>query len=413
MAIQNDNVINYNESYNPIMGCFLMKNTALKVSRQLGIHGRTGAEHDQRQQIAFCRDLAIDDSRPHLVMSKQRLRENAQRFMTAMPRVRPHFAVKSNPHQDVLRSFKDEGVHFEIASSAELDALMALGCSMDTVFYSNPIKCPTSIRYAASKGVLWYAVDSVEEVQKIADIKPDAKLYIRTEVSNEGSTWPLAGKFGANTQEIDDIISCSKSLAMQLCGVTFHVGSQCNNKDNWVSGIRLSKTIFDKLIKNGFVPELLNLGGGYPLQLTGDEPTIEEIGAVINKALESVPEHIQIMAEPGRFLVGSAGCLLSQVVGIASRGRHRWLYLDTGVYGGLLELSQNFPARIFSDRKGEQGEWTLAGPTCDAIDVLGKHQLPANMQVEDRVYVPNMGAYSTSCSTEFNGFPAPAVAFVD
>lgn len=390
-----------------------MKNTALELSADLDSVAQSSFEKDQRQQITFCRNLASDFSCPLLVMSKQRLRDNAQRFMTAMPRVRPHFAVKSNPHPEVLSCFKDEGVYFEIASSAELDALTELGCSMDSVFYSNPIKCPASIRYAASKGVIWYAVDSVEEVQKIAEIKPDAKLYIRTEVSNEGSAWPLAGKFGANSKEIDDIIACCKKLAMQLSGVTFHVGSQCNNKDNWVSGIRLSVAIFEKLMAHDFVPELLNLGGGYPLQLTGEEPTIEEIGAVINKELQSVPEHIQIMAEPGRFLVGSAGCLMSQVVGIASRGEQRWLYLDTGVYGGLLELSQNFPASVFSDRTGEQGEWTLAGPTCDAIDVLGKHQLPLNMHVEDRVYVPNMGAYSTSCSTEFNGFPAPGVAFAD
>ena len=390
-----------------------MKSLAAKVTNRFNLVSANKVEKDQRQQIAFCRDYSEHYSHPLLVMSKDKLRENAQRFKAAMPRVRPHFAVKSNPHPDVLKIFQDESVCFEIASSAELDALIKLNCSMETVFYSNPIKCPSSIKYAASKGVNWYAVDSVEEVLKIASIKPNAKLYIRIEVSNEGSTWPLAGKFGANPQEIEDIITCCKELNMQLCGVTFHVGSQCNNLENWVSGIRSATALFNQLIQHGFEPELLNLGGGYPLQLTGQEPSIEEIGAVINKALESIPDHIQIMAEPGRFLVGSAGCLLSQVIGTASRNKHRWLYLDTGVYGGLLELSQNFPARIFCDRTGEQGEWTLGGPTCDAIDVMGKHKLPKNIQVEDKVYIPNMGAYSTSCSTDFNGFPAPVVSFVD
>lgn len=390
-----------------------MKNIAVDLKNRSNLACVNKVEMDQRQQIALCRNHSQHYRHPLLVMSKDRLRENVRRFKAAMPRVRPHFAVKSNPHHDVLKCFKDEDVYFEIASSAELDALLELGCCMETVFYSNPIKCPRSIKYAANKGVNWYAVDSVEEVLKIASIKPNAKLYIRIEVSNKGSTWPLAGKFGANVKEIEDIINCCKDFDMQLCGVTFHVGSQCNNLDNWISGIGLAKDIFKNLTEHGFNPELLNLGGGYPLQLTGQEPSIEEIGTVINKALESVPEYIQIMAEPGRFLVGSAGCLLSQVIGTASRDKRRWLYLDTGVYGGLLELSQKFPARIFSDRTGEQGEWTLGGPTCDAIDVMGKHKLPMNMQVEDRVYIPNMGAYSTSCSTDFNGFPAPTVCFVD
>ena len=390
-----------------------MENMAVNVTNRFNLVSANKVEKDQRQQIAWCRDHSQDYTHPLLVVSKDRLRENARRFKAAMPRVRPHFAVKSNPDLDVLKCFKDEDIYFEIASSAELDALLKLNCSMETVFYSNPIKSPSSIRYAASKGVNWYAVDSVEEVLKIASIKPNAKLYIRIEVSNKGSTWPLAGKFGANAKEIEDIITCCKELTMQLCGVTFHVGSQCSNLDNWVSGIQLAKALFEQLIQHGFEPELLNLGGGYPLQLTGEEPSIEDIGAVINKALQSMPDHVQIMAEPGRFLVGSAGCLLSQVIGTASRNENRWLYLDTGVYGGLLELSQNFPARIFSDRTGEQDEWTLGGPTCDAIDVMGKHKLPKNIQIEDKVYIPNMGAYSTSCSTDFNGFPAPVMAFVD
>lgn len=390
-----------------------MNNTVENFSRKFVSDQPPMLAEDQAQQVAWCRDLEPQYISPLLVMSKQRLRENARRFTAAMPRVRPHFAVKSNPDKEVLNYFSQQGIFFEIASSAELDALIELDTCIDTVFYSNPIKSPASIKYAAGKGVNWYAVDSVEEVQKIAAIKPDAKLYIRIEVSNEGSSWPLAGKFGADSQVVNKIIRQCKRSAMQLCGITFHVGSQCSNVDNWVAGIRSAKSIFNKLILNGFSPELLNLGGGYPLQLTGDEPTIEEIGAIINRELASLPEHIQVMAEPGRFLVGSAGCLMAQVVGLATRNKQRWLYLDTGVYGGLLELSQNFPATIFSDRTGEQCQWTLAGPTCDAIDVLGQHQLPVNMQVEDRVYIPNLGAYSTCCASQFNGFPAPTIYFVD
>ena len=369
-------------------------------------------DEDIRQQVSFSSAEAAGYSEPLLVMSEQRLRKNVRRFMQAMPRVRPHYAVKANSNPAILEIFRQEGTCFEIASSAELDALLALGVPAEEVFYSNPIKSPTAVKYAAAKGVRWYSVDSTEELEKIAAIAPQAKLYIRIEVSNEGSSWPLAGKFGASRTGIAAIIATALQYQLNLCGVTFHVGSQCTNINNWLEGIRSAKTIFEQMIAKGFTPELLNLGGGYPVQLTPADPTIEDIAAAINDELESLPESIQVMAEPGRYFVGSAGCLVSQVVGVATRDQSRWLYLDTGFYGGLMELEQGFALTLVSQRTGAAELWSLAGPTCDSIDVLGKHYLPATMQAEDLVFLPNMGAYSASCACDFNGFPVPKMLLV-
>lgn len=369
-------------------------------------------DDDIRQQVSFSSAEAAGYSEPLLVMSEQRLRNNVRRFMQAMPRVRPHYAVKANSNPAILEIFRQEGTCFEIASSAELDALLALGVPAEEVFYSNPIKSPTAVKYAAAKGVRWYSVDSTEELEKIAAIAPQAKLYIRIEVSNEGSSWPLAGKFGASRTGIAAIIATALQYQLNLCGVTFHVGSQCTNINNWLEGIRSAKTIFEQMIAKGFTPELLNLGGGYPVQLTPADPTIEDIAAAINDELESLPESIQVMAEPGRYFVGSAGCLVSQVVGVATRDQSRWLYLDTGFYGGLMELEQGFALTLVSQRTGAAELWSLAGPTCDSIDVLGKHYLPATMQAEDLVFLPNMGAYSASCACDFNGFPVPKMLLV-
>jgi len=385
--------------------------TPLPISAQT--EGRLMAEEDVRAQIAFSADYAENYHDPVLVVSRQRLRRNAQCFMAALPRVRPHFAVKANPDTEILSIFHEQGTCFEVASIAEIDAMLKLGASMETVFYSNPIKSPVSIKHAAANGIVWYCVDTPEEVEKIAAIKPDAKLYLRIKVSNEGSSWPLAGKFGASPKGVDAVIEICKKLDMQLSGVTFHVGSQCTNVNNWVEGIRAAKAIFTQLSAQGFSPELLNLGGGYPLQFSGQEPSIEDIAAVINPELDLLPDSIQVMAEPGRYLVGSAGCLISQVVGIATRDDDRWVYLDAGFYGGLMELSQNFPGTLVSQRTGEAGVWTMAGPTCDSIDVMGRHRLPVNTKAEDIIFMPNLGAYCTTCACDFNGFPAPSMRMVD
>ena len=373
---------------------------------------RLSAENAIRQQVAHCSPQVKKYSGPVLLMSEQRLRSNVRGFMAAMPRVRPHFAVKANPDAEILRIFKEEGTYFEIASMAELEAMIELGVDVETVFYSNPIKSPAAIQHAAGNGVMWFAVDTPEEIIKIAAIKQDAKLYLRIEVSNEGSAWPLAGKFGASPKGVDALIKTAKKQDVQIAGVTFHVGSQCTNVNNWVEGIRSAKRIFKKLHDNGFSPELLNLGGGYPLQFTGDEPTIEEIALVINQELLFIPDSIQVMAEPGRYFVGSAGCLISQVIGLATRDDHRWMYLDTGVYGGLMELAEGFPFIMVSQRTGEPAIWTMAGPTCDSIDVLGKYSLPLNTEVDDLIFMPNLGAYCTPCASTFNGFPVPRMAMV-
>ena len=387
--------------------------TAVKIANNNQTRARLGVENDIREQVALSAAQTVDYHQPVLVMSRQRLRANVRRFMAAMPRVRPHFAVKANPDKEILRIFQEEGTCFEIASIAELDAMVTLGADMETVFYSNPIKSPQSIKHAADHGVIWYCVDTHEEVEKIAMINPQAKLYLRIAVSNEGSSWPLAGKFGAGPAAVEAIIAAAKQFNMPICGVTFHVGSQCCNIDNWVAGIRAAKQLFAKLISHGFMPQLLNLGGGYPLQFNGDEPCIEQIGEAINRELEDIPESIQVMAEPGRYLVGSAGCLVSQIVGVASRDDARWVYLDTGVYGGLMELTMDFPLSLVSERTGDLALWTLAGPTCDSIDVMGRHQLPTNSVAGDFVYMPNLGAYCTTCACDFNGFPAPILRMVD
>jgi ornithine decarboxylase len=373
---------------------------------------RARLEKDVREQIVFSTPCAENYIDPLLAVSEQRLRDNARSFIAAMPRVRPHFAVKANPDTNILKIFREEGCCFEIASSAELQAMIDLGVDLNTVFYSNPIKSPASIRHAAAAGIQWYVVDTPEEVLKIGAIKPDAKLYVRTEVSNEGSVWPLAGKFGASASGITATIEAAKKIGMQITGVTFHVGSQCSNLNNWIEGIHAAKSIFTQLEVNGWTPELLNIGGGYPVQFTGAEPAIAEVGVAINKALEAIPKSIQIMAEPGRFLVGSAGCLVTQVVGIATRDEKLWLYLDTGTYGGLMELAQGFPSNIISQRTGKPRAWTIAGPTCDSIDVVGEYNLPSNMEEEDIIFITNQGAYCATCACDFNGFPVPKMVMV-
>ena len=346
---------------------------------------------------------------PVLILDLDIVRQKYDRFEAAMPEISPHYAVKANPDIRVLKALKEKGCKFEIASIQELDLLLSIGVDAATVHYSNPVKPSAFIKYAASKGVRWFAFDSKEELGKIQSLVPDAKLYLRFDTPNIGSDWPLSGKFGAKLRDIDDILDEAIQLQATLCGLTFHVGSQCRNVDNWNQAIDTAKKIFKSMVSRGLTPELLNIGGGYPVRLTKPIPSIEYIGNVIKGALRDIDEGIQIAAEPGRYMVSDAAYFVCQVIGTSIKGDERWMYLDAGVFGGLMECTQGIQYQIdVNNKSGNEVPWYVAGPSCDSVDVLGREQmLPATTAEGDLLYFPNAGAYTTVYANEFNGFPLP------
>ena len=352
-------------------------------------------------------------TKPFLLVDTQIVRTKARRFKAAMPRVHPHYAVKANPNPRVLKALIEEGVGFEIASIAELDLLLGLGVAPAEIYYSNPMKSRAYIEYAAQKGVEWYVLDSVEELRKIVSVKPDAKLYVRIEAPNVGSDWPLAGKFGIKSTEVDGIIAEAVALGADLAGATFHVGSQCRNPENWRVGIQHAKRVFRKMRLAGLTPRLLNIGGGYPVRHVKPIPSIERIAEVVNHGIRDIPQSVRIMAEPGRFLVSDAGYFVCRVVGTATRGGKRWMYWDAGVFGGVIETTEGLRYDIHTDRTGKVIPWCIAGPTCDSVDVCMRDEMfPEDMQEGDFIYIANAGAYTTAYASNFNGFPLPDVRVI-
>ncbi len=351
--------------------------------------------------------------KPFLLIDSSIVREKSRRFAAAMPRVRPHYAVKANPDPRVLRVLIEEGAGFEIASTAELDLLLSLGVPANEIYYSNPIKRRDFVAYAASRGVEWFVVDSVDEVRKIHSVKGDAKLYLRIDTPNIGSDWPLAGKFGAHASEIREIIATSARIGADLAGIAFHVGSQCRNPENWRVGIEKARAIFDQMSKAGLNPRLLNIGGGYPVRHVKPIPAIEVIGDVVNRALEAFPPSVRVIAEPGRFLVSDAGYFVCRIMGTAVRASKRWMHLDAGLFGGIIETSEGLKYKIRTDRSGPDIPWNVAGPTCDSIDVVMRDEpLPSDLQEGDYIYIRNAGAYTTAYASNFNGFPLPDVRVI-
>src|SRR5689334_20297110 len=348
--------------------------------------------------------------RPFLIVDTAIVRAKARRFRAAMPRVRPHYAVKANPDRRVLKVLIQEGCGFEIASVAELDLLLSLGVPAAEVFYSNPVKARESITYAAAKGVEWFVIDSLDELRRVHEVAPKAKLYLRIATPNIGSDWPLSGKFGAGAADAREIVATAAKLGADLAGVTFHVGSQCRNPENWRVALEKARNVFDQMAKAGLKPRLLNIGGGFPVRHVKPIPSVEMIGAVVNEGLKAFPEDTQVIAEPGRYLVSDAGYFVCRVLGTAARGGKRWMHWDAGLFGGVIESSEGLKYRIRTDRSGPDTPWTVGGPTCDSVDIVMRDEpLPSDLQEGDFIYIRNAGAYTTAYASQFNGFPLPEV----
>jgi ornithine decarboxylase len=310
----------------------------------------------------------------------------------------------------VLKVLVQEGCGFEIASTQELDLLLSLGVPAAEVFFSNPVRSRESIAYAASRGVEWFAIDSVDELRRVFETRPDAKQYLRIASPNIGSDWPLSGKFGAGTSDAREIVALAARLGADLAGVTFHVGSQCRNPANWRVALEKARSLFDAMAKAGLRPRLLNIGGGFPVRHVKPIPSIEVIGNVVNEGLKAFPEDVQVIAEPGRYLVSDAGYFVCRVLGAATRAGKRWMHWDAGLFGGVIEASEGLRYRIRTDRSGPDVSWTVGGPTCDSVDIVMRDEpLPSDLQEGDFVYIKNAGAYTTAYASQFNGFPLPEV----
>jgi len=350
---------------------------------------------------------------PYLLCNLDVIDAKMARFRAALPGVVPYYAMKANPDARVLERVKALGGHFEIASIYELDMLMACGVDPREVFFSNPIKPLEAIRRAWEAGVSTMAVDDLDEIAKIASVSPEIKTYLRLETSNTGSDWPLTGKFGASTAEAIEIIDHCAERGLPLIGLTFHVGSQCRNLDNWHSGIENAKLLFARMREAGLTPTLLNLGGGFPIQHTRPMPTIEEIGATVHKSLDGLEPEITVIAEPGRYLVGDSAWMVTRVVGTATRKGHRWIYLDVGCFTGLAETLEKFDYELLTERHGPETPMSVAGPSCDTADTLfDEKMLPEDLSAGDFVLIPNAGAYTTAYASTFNGFPLPVMVML-
>ncbi len=374
-----------------------------------------------KENFARIKAFSDDKETPFLIVDLKKVEEKYDELLDSLPFAKIYYAVKANPLEEVLRMLVQKGSCFDIASIYELDHILALGASPDRISYGNTIKKARNIAYAFSKGVRLFATDSESDLRKIAKNAPGSRVFFRILTDGSGADWPLSRKFGAHPDTIFKLIILAAKLGLEPYGISFHVGSQQRDIGQWDNAISTCKYLFDCAAAEGIPLKMLNLGGGFPATYISPTHETSVYAAEIIRFLkedfgEELPE---IILEPGRFMAGDAGVLVTEVVLISKKSeanQYSWVYLDAGKFGGLIEtLDESIKYPIYSEKTGPVQETILAGPTCDSMDILyenEKYALPASLEEGDRLYFFTTGAYTqTYSSVCFNGFP-PLKAYV-
>jgi ornithine decarboxylase len=353
---------------------------------------------------------------PFLLIDKDKVREKASLIGRHIKKSRVFYAVKANPDIEILRYLNKLNMNFEIASEGELEILSSIGVKPSRIISSNPVKSLKFLRIAASYGVHSVSFDSAEEVDKLAEFIPHCNVYVRLSVPNEGSEWPLSKKFGVELDEAAHLLSYARDKGLNPVGVTFHVGSQCTNIYNWNIALDKAKTLWDLAKKKGIRLKLLNIGGGYPIRYTKNVIGIEAIEKNVDSLIfERFPGDIEVHIEPGRAVVGDAGIFVTTVIGKAKREDEDWVYLDVGVFNGLMEsvggIKYSYIVESHKQTRPRK-QWTVAGPSCDSFDVIDKNVTLPEPQVGSLMLILSSGAYTVSYASEFNGFSIPRTILI-
>lgn len=388
-------------------------------------------------------DLVKEYGTPLLVIDHNQIRKNYLEFRKKLPRVQAYYAVKANPEPEIIKTLYGLGSSFDVASLPEFNLVFNLVKDLEpqklqnfiwnNIIYANPIKKTDSLHVLnLYKPLLTY--DSIEEMEKIKTHCPEAGLLLRIKVSDEGSVVKFANKFGIDPKLAPDLIEKTIKAGLGVEGISFHVGCQCNNPKNFIDALRSVADIFKEVEKRGYTIgetvtsghpiKIVDIGGGFPVEYNRHKQSFDELAGIINKELDKLfpRDKTAIIAEPGRFLMATAGTSVAGVMLAKHSTKLPSYHIDDGVYHTFSAVMyDHLEPDLKSFKEGKKTESKVFGPTCDGLDELSENSYIHNtknaflpkLEEGDLIYQENIGAYSNASATNFNGFPPAKVIHIN
>jgi ornithine decarboxylase len=372
---------------------------------------------------------------PFLIVNLGEIIRQYQKWMTHLPNIKPHYAVKCNSDLVILNLLANLGSSFDCASKNEIAKIINLGVSPERIIFAHPSKMISHIKYARATDVDLTVFDDENELYKIKMFHSNARLVLRIKTDDTGSLCRFSCKFGADLEDVEKLFKLAKSLQLNVVGVSFHVGSGCRDKYLYKTAIQNCYQVYEIAKNLGINIEIVDLGGGFPgYKSKNSNITFEEIAQVINDSIreyfyDSKQEKyiVDFIAEPGRFLVESSHTLVLSIINKKIRinketnEKEMIYYVNDGVYGSLNNIiydhfvitDQNlFP---FNERNEKRYKSTMFGCSCDSVDQLSGDIMLPDLLCGEYLYVEDMGAYTIALFNHeelFNGFSKPSIHYI-
>lgn len=351
------------------------------------------------------REMVAAYGSPLLIIDRNQIRKQYVSLGRALPGVKFYYAIKALDHPTMLACLNSLGAGFEIASSGEIEYLRDLSVFPRKTIHTHPIKRDGDITAALRFGCTTFVIDNPDELIKFLPYKHRVGLLLRLSFRSPNAIVDLSKKFGCRPDEAPALLELSASLGIHIKGLSFHVGSQCTEAGEHTRGIETCNMIIRQYRRDGLAPlSVLDIGGGFPVSYQTGLTDIKQFCSPIRQALAHLPSHVDVIAEPGRFIAAPAMKCLTSVIGKSLRDDRWWYYLDDGVYGsfsGQIYDHARYPLEVFSDRSHRYAS-LLAGPTCDSIDVIAEDIELPELSIGDMVVGHMMGAYTAVSATRFS-----------
>jgi ornithine decarboxylase len=387
------------------------------------------ASTSTRDNIRAIIEANTIDEGPFYIVDLGVLVRKYEQWVELLPRVKPFYAVKCNPHPALIKVLAACGSGFDCASEGEIRQVLSYGVEAERIIMANPCKPPSHIRAARSVGVSMMTFDNADELRKIHRHYPDAELVLRMLPDDSHSVMRFGSKFGAPPSTWASLFQLASELKLKVTGVSFHVGSGCMSAKAFTEALRLARKVFDTAASYGYTLSLLDIGGGFPGGENGGV-TFPEIANAMRPTLDALfPPEVTVIGEPGRYFASETHALAVSIyarrhiepeahdVPGASADLRYLYYVNDGVYGSFnciffdhahptpLPLNEpaahaaTFPSNVF-------------GPTCDSLDVIARNTALPELHVGDWLYFESMGAYTTAAASAFNGFKTTSMFYV-
>ncbi len=362
---------------------------------------------------------------PLFILDHDIIRENYRTFKNNLHRVQCYYAVKANSNQKIIETLFKEGSSFDVASYNEFmqvyqyikhfDKADKKYFVWDKIIFSNTIKDRTTLSKIKQYKPL-VTFDNEAELNKIKEYCETAGLVLRLKVPDTGSQVEMATKFGSDPGDAQKLIQQAYDMGLKVEGISFHTGSQCTNFNNYIEALAITAEIFYDARKKGYALNLIDIGGGFPVPYDPQVPEFSRLASILNSEFNRLfPEDsvkgpddrkLEILAEPGRFIVATAATLVSEIIGKARRDGKVFYHINDGVYHSFSGVVyDHWIPNFYSLKEGKNEICAVVGPTCDSFDKITlAAELPADLEVGDFLFTENIGAYSTASSTKFNGF---------